>query len=290
MLRFLRAVSGGRPFFPDLLFLQSPDCYRHFWMMAAICALKGLERPIRVLEVGSWVGGSTLTWAEAISRILPHKGSILCVDSWEPSFCETELNSDNPRLDHYQRMTSLAADDGAYHLFRYNTSFAGGMGVTVAHFRGRSEVVLPYLESGHFDLVYIDASHYYDDVRRDINEAKRLVRADGIICGDDLERQLHEIDARFYWDKRNTDLVSRSLNEGGFHPGITYSVGEAFGPVSCYEGFWIVRKSGGGFRNVTFSSIECFVPSHFPEAYKVPFLQYAHRVESASRQMAQGPS
>ncbi len=48
----------------------------------------------------------------------------------------------------------------------------------------------------------------------------------------------------------------------GFHPGVTRAVGEAFGPVACYEGFWLVWKAAEGFEGVDLSGAEFFVPPH----------------------------
>ena len=47
-----------------------------------------------------------------------------------------------------------------------------------------------YFAANTFDLVYIDGSHYYQDVCRDIQLALKILKPGGIVCGDDLEIQL----------------------------------------------------------------------------------------------------
>ena len=46
----------------------------------------------------------------------------------------------------------------------------------------------------YYDVVFIDADHTYGPVRKDITESLRLIKDGGIICGDDLNLQFHEVD------------------------------------------------------------------------------------------------
>ncbi len=36
----------------------------------------------RVLEIGSWAGGSAILWAETLKQFNNGKGSVFCVDPW----------------------------------------------------------------------------------------------------------------------------------------------------------------------------------------------------------------
>ena len=51
-------------------------------------------RTVNVLEIGSWAGASTITWARAI-KDHDLSGSVHCVDIWEPYF---DLRPTRPKL------------------------------------------------------------------------------------------------------------------------------------------------------------------------------------------------
>jgi hypothetical protein len=48
-----------------------------------------------------------------------------------------------------------------------------------------------------------------------------------------------------------------------FHPGVTLAVGEFFGEVSCYHGFWIVQKSRVGYYPVSLKDAVGVLPRHW---------------------------
>ena len=94
-----------------------------------------------------------------------------------------------------------------------------------------------FLADNFFDLVFIDGSHYYQDVRRDIELALRILKPGGIICGDDLEilpsADLAAVAKRY----QDQDFVS--YTEGSyFHPGVALAVYELFGTVEMKAGTW----------------------------------------------------
>lgn len=50
------------------------------------------------------------------------------------------------------------------------------------------EKVFENLFLGLFDSIYLDGSHYYDDINEDIKNAKKICNKEfSLICGDDLE-------------------------------------------------------------------------------------------------------
>ncbi len=264
MREIFRRLSPSAPYFPDqLVSIQSgPDSMiRHVWQTAAVCLAKEAPHPLRILEIGSWAGHSTLTWAEAIGKF-ERKGSILCVDPWGRYLAAGDVKAGGA----YQAMDAATDLDLIYTLFLHNIGFADPA-ARVDHIRGRFDHVAPYLGDAQFDIVYIDGSHYYADVVHDVAQAKRLVRDGGLICGDDLEHQLADVDAGFVKANIGKDYA-RDPQGRGMHPGVTAAVAEAFGKVADYSGFWIMRREGDRFVEVGLHQTQVFIPSHLRDEDK----------------------
>ena len=102
----------------------------------------------------------------------------------------------------------------------------------------------------------------------DLPEAKRLIRTGGIICGDDLEMQLKDLDPAEVETAAlgGQDFVSPGSGRVGYHPGVTLAVAREFGEVSTWDGFWAVRFSGEEWRQVTLDLTEAEVPEHAASA------------------------
>lgn len=246
----------GQPWFgDDVAGVQSIGA-RYLCQVAAISALQATDRPVHVIEIGSWIGASALTWAHAIDRFCPQGGSVLCIDPWKGYFSQEQL-----AFDVYRKMHDLAESGSAYALFLHNAA-TGPARIPIRHFRGTSRDTLPYLASASFDLVYVDGAHDHASVSYDLGEARRLVRAGGFVCGDDLELQLP--DCEFPIDAKTASYDGVTVPGSGqfFHPGVTLAVHEAFGVVSSYDGFWIMRRMAEGFAEVDLTRAPTFVPPH----------------------------
>lgn len=66
----------------------------------------------------------------------------------------------------------------------------------------------PLFPDEHFDWVYVDASHYYEDVKRDLADWLPKVKRGGYFCGDDYGR-------RSFWDHGVTRAVDELIAAGG---------------------------------------------------------------------------
>lgn len=259
MSNFFDVIEPDRPYFDGVVAgLQSP-VQRYLMMPSVVHALGIADRPISVLEVGSWIGTSALVWAEAIDLFCSQKGSVLCVDTWAPYFGEPEEGSiPSPS---YDRMTRLAESGLAYQLFLHNAR-CGPASSPIRHFRGVSADVLPYLADRSFDVVYIDGDHAYDRVRADLLQGDRLVRDGGFLCGDDLELQWHDVDQENTARRSGADMTYDPKTRSVHHPGVTRAVGELFGPVPYYHGFWALQRAGGTYRRVDLRTSPTFIPRH----------------------------
>ena len=266
----LNTLFPDEPLFPKNIYGIQGNPRRHLFMLSTV-AMKKESSPITILEVGSWVGSSALTWAQAIDSFIPGKGRILCVDAWDHYLS----NEDMERGEVYNVMEKTCKL--AYSIFLHNISTYKGE-ARIDHFRGPSQSVLPYLSDNFFDIVYLDGSHYYDSVLFDIKEACRLVKDGGIICGDDLELQADQVDIDFARSNKNIDYIE-DLNTGRhFHPGVTMAVNDTLGNVSNYFGYWMVKKGNSEFEKINLNRMEVFTPYHFDESTKADLRSFCQQI------------
>jgi len=258
--RLAEALLQGQPYFgPALRSLQGlPERHKYFLpVVKAVAEKTGIE----ILEIGSWAGASAVSWASALKKVgIP--GRVTCVDAWVPYF---DLKKD--KAGHYQRMNHAAENGMIYKLFQHNVSSSGFSNTIVAR-RGKSREVLPKLASGSFHIVYLDGSHVLKDVLFDVRQAKRLVRPGGIVCGDDLELQLKDLDpAEVEMAARGgQDYSSANTSDAHYHPGVTLAVAREFGDVCAWTGFWAVKRSGMGWDNVVLDLTGLELPEHVASA------------------------
>ncbi|KUH75776.1 hypothetical protein AU184_15420 [Mycolicibacterium novocastrense] len=122
--------------------------------------------PVRILEIGSWEGRSTLFFLTYFTN-----AHLTAVDTWE--------GSDEWHYNATSKLSDLEAR------FDHNVGLAGG---NVTKRKGSSLYVLPKLldEKEKFDVVYVDGSHLADDAVTDAINAWRLLKKDGIVIFDDV--------------------------------------------------------------------------------------------------------
>jgi predicted O-methyltransferase YrrM len=122
--------------------------------------------PVRILEIGSWEGRSTLFLLTYFTQ-----GHLTAVDTWAGSD-EYEYNATSD-------LRELEAR------FDHNVS-SGAPRLTKR--KGSSLYVLPQLldEQQTFDVIYVDGSHFADDALTDAINAWRLLKQGGVMIFDDV--------------------------------------------------------------------------------------------------------
>jgi predicted O-methyltransferase YrrM len=160
---------------------------------------------LRILEIGTWLGGTAIAMADALQGSNVH-----CVDTWEgsPTDCTGEC-----------------------------AKRAGGAEAVYAEFLNRigerlNESIFPWqmdsksaseMHWDKFDVIFIDAEHTYDAVKADILNWWEHLRDDGIMVGHDYET-------------KNLMGVTQAVRE------LFGSRVETFG-WDVQGGMWKVRKS-----------------------------------------------
>lgn len=136
----------------------------------AIKELFAEKNPMVVVEVGCWMGVSTMDMAS----LLPSDGIIYAVDHWKGSEehqpGEQFWNPILPKL---------------YEQFLSNVIHRGLCDKIIPVRMGSLEAsqVLAEIKA---DIVYIDAAHDYESVYADLNAWYPLVKENGVLCGDDF--------------------------------------------------------------------------------------------------------
>lgn len=139
-------------------------------------------RPARIIEVGTWKGGSALTLAAAAAD-LGLEVEILCVDTWLGAL---EMWTDPADPERYGALALKHGYPTLYYQFLANVCRAG-----------RQRAITPFpvpsvtaaqwfaLRGVRADLIYIDGSHEEEDVLQDLVSYWGIVRPGGVIFGDD---------------------------------------------------------------------------------------------------------
>lgn len=257
----LATISPSKPIF-DVKYgiLSAP--VRHLFMIGTIWKLKKNNpklKNISILEIGSWLGASALSFAQGLKEHNNAQGSITCVDAWKPFFDE-EKNSG----DVHKNMQAMLGSDVAYNIFLHNISTLP-KSILCQHLKGTSDNILPMLKAEQFDVIFIDADHTYEPVKRDILNSIPLLKDGGIICGDDLNLQMFECDKNLAKKSAELDFIKDTKTGRNFHPGVTVAVDEIFGKVSAFGGFWAIQKQGKKWAIPSYKNMPVIYPKHLPQ-------------------------
>jgi predicted O-methyltransferase YrrM len=117
----------------------------------------------RIVEVGAWMGRST----KVLSDNTP--GTVWAVDHWLGSIEHQPCDSKAVWAAFQQNLTAEI--------------FCGKVVPIMMHSVSAAKFFAD--QSHYFDMVFVDASHDYDNVRADILAWKPLVKSGGILCGHD---------------------------------------------------------------------------------------------------------
>ena len=171
-IRDLWIAVKSRPYFVvagGLQGVHAPE--RQVFMSAIVDILKNKELHLNILEIGTYAGSSTLTWANAIDKLFAGNCEIMCIDAWKHAVKEQ-----------YSKEVEYAlVQNFVYEAFLHNKELASER-VKIDHINSLSQLVLPKLKEASFDIIYIDGCHYYKEALSDISESKKLISDGNISC------------------------------------------------------------------------------------------------------------
>lgn len=185
----------------------------HPAQIPAMHRLLTLSKAKKVVEVGSWLGEST----SIIADFIKPEGRVYVVD-WFKGSPDTDLES-------------IAQETDIYKIFDSNLKELN-LRQYVHPFIMESHKAVDFIKDSSIDLVFIDACHKYESVKRDISSWMPKLRNGGIICGHDCESK--------EWDER---YIHQDVYEHKHH-GVIKAVNEFFkGDFNIDERIWWACKS-----------------------------------------------
>lgn len=147
--------------------------------LALFRVCKRLPNNAKILEIGSFQGGSTLAIGNAIAGT---DIELYCLDPWSNYINQDDFTT-------FER-SKVSDDFRIINNFIKNTAF---IGENIRMLRGKSSAFARLLEGKGFDFIFIDGAHDYDSVRFDIKVAFSALKPTGFVCGHDYHNEGHGV-------------------------------------------------------------------------------------------------
>lgn len=179
----IESISSGDPNPEERTMLDSLGGIEGLMLEKEALALyrscKRLPQNAKILEIGSFQGGSTLAMGHAIAGT---DIELYCLDPWS-----NYINQDDFAM--FKR-SKVSDDFRIINNFIKNTAF---IGENLRMLRGKTNAFARLLEGKNFDFIFIDGAHDYDSVRYDIKVAFSALKPGGFICGHDYHSEGHGV-------------------------------------------------------------------------------------------------
>lgn len=182
---------------------------------------------MRIVEVGSWKGFSTVYLAEVAAH---WQGYVFAVDHWKGSPGTWNV--------------PIAQSQDVLSTFRHNVAALGYERV-VKPMVMDSVTAASVFRSRSLDVVFVDGDHRYSGVRADIEAWLPKIRIGGILCGHDGSTSYSSQPDRAIRAIENSREVDY-LPEYQLHPGVTKALHDCLGDRQKLAGntcIWYWRKT-----------------------------------------------
>lgn len=149
--------------------------------------------PHLIIEVGTWKGKSACAMADICTEIFetdrhpsdpqPTMPEIVCVDTWLGA-TEFWTNHQDPKR--YKSLALACGYPQVYYQFLANVILSGHENIITPFPQSSINAARLFRKQGvEADLIYVDASHEYDDVKMDLEYYYDCLRSGGVMFGDD---------------------------------------------------------------------------------------------------------
>jgi len=209
LLNYLKYTNRNMPFYDKEYVAFSP-----FDKRALDGLIKSIDKPHKVcLEIGSWMGnGSTNIF---VDNLLQNNGLLYCVDTWRG----------NPNV---TKHIEIVSKYDVFGTFMKNVKAYEGEDIVKPMLMSSSDAASIFADKS-LDIVFIDADHGYNAVRKDIDLWREKISEGGILCGHDCEFHPGDKDYEMLNSNRHLDTIECDSKFTRIHPGSILAVHEAFG-------------------------------------------------------------
>lgn len=132
-----------------------------------------------VVEIGCYDGSTTIKYIDTVKR---NNGHVIIIDTFEGTIATPETINNDPSYSSNIHWKGAHNDDLHKVFLEKFKNYADMMTVH----KGFSFDVIPSLPD-NCDIIFIDADHIYESVKKDIELALPKVKLNGILSGHDLE-------------------------------------------------------------------------------------------------------
>jgi len=185
--RYLELLFGGSPYNGFDTSRHKVDLQGWGSINPLFSELVSQSSPDRIIEVGSWKGASAVHFAN-LTRDLGLETVVFCIDTWLGSIEHWEKRGDEAHGSWFDSLELSHGYPQLYFQFLHNV-IATGNAERIVPIPNTSSMAAQWLKAHDIDapLIYLDGSHYYADVLRDIIDYYPLVRSGGYLFGDDFQ-------------------------------------------------------------------------------------------------------
>jgi len=178
-----------------------------------------------VVEIGCYDGSTTRQYIDTVKK---NNGHVIIIDTFEGTVATEETIRNDPS---YAGNVHWKGSHNEHLYDAFLEKFMDYKDMMTIH-KGFSFDFIPLLPDD-CDIIFIDADHIYESVKKDIDLSFNKVKKGGILSGHDLES--------FDCVNTYTDEQLRMDSWNGHHPGVSQAVYEKFG-VTERNGFvWWLR-------------------------------------------------
>jgi hypothetical protein len=125
------------------------------------------------LEIGAWKGTSVAYLGVELINLNKKNTILHCIDIWEGS-------------EQYDNDISVITGT-LYNEFLNNIKPLQDNGLTIKPVKDKSELCYQNYPDKFFEFIYVDGSHYYEDVKKDIELYLPKLKSNGIFAGHDWQ-------------------------------------------------------------------------------------------------------